>query len=231
MTITNISLKPQLKYFNFLCMLYITGLLAAVVVVYKVVSIGPLTISEGTLIFPITYFFGDIIAEVYGYELSRSLIWYSLICEIIFTFIVSHIIKLPPPPYWQHQAEYDFVLGNIMQVALANTIAVPTGAFLNAYAITKWKVLLKGRYFWIRSLASTAIGELAFCIIASPIVFIGMLSSNQVFTIVVSTYVIKLIFAVVSIFPANVIQYILKKAEGIDIYDTNTNFNPFKLEI
>jgi queuosine precursor transporter len=229
--IKNIKKAPQLKYYNLLSMAYVTFLLAAVVVVYKVVAIGSFTISEGTIIFPMTYFLGDVIAEIYGYRLSRRLIWYALICEIMFTSVITLIIKIPGPVFWHHQAAYELVLGRILHVSFANALAIPVGAFVNAYAITKWKISFKGRFFWLRSLISTAIGELVFCLIAPTVVFIGVLPLERILDIIFSTYLVKMIFAVISVYPAVLGVRLLKKHEKIDIYDYNTNFSPFRLTI
>lgn len=229
--IFDIAEKPQLRFYNLLCMLYLTFLLAAVVVVYKLVAVGGFVISEGTIIFPLTYIFGDIIAEVYGYRLSRRLIWFGLLCEFIFTLTIVLIIKIPGPEFWQHQEAYDQVLGKILNVSLANGLAIPTGAFVNAYVITKWKILVNGRYFWLRGLISTAIGEFIFCLIAPTVVFIGVLPIEKIIHIIVSTYSVKMIFAVISIYPVVLTANFLKRHEQVDIYDYETDFSPFRLTI
>jgi uncharacterized integral membrane protein (TIGR00697 family) len=212
-------------------MLYLAFLLAAVVVVYKVVAIGNFVVSEGTIIFPLTYLLGDMIAEVYGYQMSRRLIWFALICELIFTILVLLVIKLPGPSFWHHQAAYNQVLGQLYHVTLANLIAIPAGAFVNAFALTRWKILTKGRYFWLRSLSSTAVGEFVFCLMAPTIVFLGILPFGQVVHIIFSTYLVKLVCAVIFIYPSVILVGLIKRFENVDIYDYSTNFNPFRITV
>ena len=185
------------------------------------------------MIFPATYFFGDVIAEVYGYQVSRQLIWITLACEFVFTILVSQLIRVPSPHFWNHQQYYDFVFSNLWRVAVAHLIATPFGMFVNAYAITKWKVLIRGRYFWVRSICSTAVGELLFTSIA-VIVVMGTgahMSTDHILNIIGSTYLYKLVYAVITVIPAVLLVKVLKRAEGIDIYDTDTNFNPLKFNI
>lgn len=229
--ITSIAEKPQLKYFTFICLLNATILFANIVVVYKIVEIGSLVVSLGTLLFAFTYAIGDIVAEVYGYKLSRQLIWFTLICEVAFTIIISQSIRIPSPAYWHHQEAFDTVLAGTINVAIAHLIAVPTGAFINAYIISKWKVLWYGKHFWIRSLISTAFGEFAFSTIAPIVVWIWIMPMSKIWVIIISTYLIKMTFAVIFTYPNVLIAKWLKKAEGIDIYDHNTDYNPFKLSL
>ena len=227
----NLTVNTKFKYYNFLCMIYVAALLASDTVVYKLFTFHDLTVSVGTLLFPITYLFGDVVAEVYGYQLSRQLIWYALFCELFFCCLVKFGISLPGPLDWHNQNSYKIVLGLMFNVSLAHIISEPIGALVNAYAITKWKILTRGRFFWLRSLGATALGEMIFSIIAPLVVFAAVLPFSQIMHIMGSTYFVKLIFTVISTVPGMILVGVLKKSENLDVYDYKTDFNPFKLDV
>lgn len=130
-----------------LAMFYMTIKLMTVLLIYKLIKIGPISISVSSLIIPVWFLTGDIIAEIYGYHISKKLIWTALICQFIFAFICAAVIKLPSPPHWMYQADYEHIVGNFPRVVLASFLAILCGALINARIISKWKVLLNGRFF------------------------------------------------------------------------------------
>lgn len=206
-------------------------MLSTAVLIYKVVTLGPLVASAATLAIPFWYFLGDIIAEVYGYKMSRRLIWSAIICQFIFAVLCTSLIKLNSPPTWLHQDAYNQVLGSLFRVSIGSFIAVFCGAFINIYALTKWKILLKGRYFWLRSIGATAVGEAIFTVVAFVIEFLGTIPTSQLIQLILASYGIKLFIAPIAATPSSMVATLLKKLEGVDIYDNNTDFNPFKLSL
>jgi queuosine precursor transporter len=225
------KLDKPVKYLNILGVLYTSFLLVASLIVHKMVVIFGLTISASTLVFPFTYFLGDVIAEVYGYKVSRQLIWAAFAAMFIFDMLSAAIIHLPSPAYWSLQSAYDTVISPLPRIFLGDFLGLTIGAFLNVYLITKWKVMAHGRFFWLRSLCSAALGEAAFNIIAFMVVFIGVIPFNNIIQAMIFSYLFKVLFALISVVPALLLVRYLKNKECIDVYDYNTNFNPFTLKV
>lgn len=228
--ISTSSKEINFKFILLLALLYLMVYLAADSVAYKMVAIGPALEPGPPFIFPFSYAIADIIAEVYGYRISRNLIWITLVCQFLFSLIVTTIIKLPSPSFWHTQQSYDAVFGNIVRFVLAGTIATLSSSFINIYAITKWKILMKGNHFWLRSIGASAIG--GFVLIAVIIIFgyTGTMGNKQALIMFLSIYLIELIYACLLAWPAWLVVGFLKIKERIDVYDIGTNFNPFHLK-
>jgi uncharacterized integral membrane protein (TIGR00697 family) len=222
--------KP-VKYLMPLGVLYTAFLLVASLIVHKMVQIGGITLSASTLIFPFTYFLGDVIAEVYGYKVSRQLIWAAFAAMFIFDMLSALIIHLPSPSYWLQQGAFDTVLSPLPRTFLGDFLGLNVGAFLNVYLLTKWKIAIRGRLFWLRSLCSAALGEAIFNLIAFSVVFIGVIPLNHIFQAMIFSYLFKALFALITVIPALLLVRYLKNKESIDVYDYDTNFNPFSLDV
>jgi uncharacterized integral membrane protein (TIGR00697 family) len=206
--------------------------LAAAILVGKEVIIEKNIIAVASIpILPLTFFCSDVITEVYGYKLSRQIIWAGICCELIFAIICAELSKLPSPSYWQYSFAYNEVLGKLPRIFLAGFIGRVCGLFSNIYIISKWKILLKGKSFWLRSLGSSAVGEAVFTILSVLIIFTGTLSFPKIFSIIILAYFYKLIFSPLAIIPATICANFLKKSESVDVYDSSTNFNPFKIAL
>lgn len=219
------------KYIIILAMLYLVAFIFPIMLAYRMVQLGPLLEAGGTIIFPASYLVADMIAEVYGYKIARQLLWSAIFCQLLISVCILAVLHLPTPSGWHNEGAFDIVLGNALRYALASTIGNFAGEFINIYFITKFKILMKGRYFWLRSLASTCIGEFVLTLIVFSITFIGVMTSQQVIWLTISAYIFKVLFALVASFPASLLVRLVKKSEGIDVYDYNTDFNPFKFAI
>ncbi len=224
-------LTKQYKYLYFLAMLSAVSLSTSTVLGYKAVNLFGITEYGTTILFPITYFFQDVITEVYGYRISRHLIWGGLICSIISASMLVFVVHLPPPKNWKLQAEYNVVLDPMLRVAFASVIGIILSSFINIYAIAKWKIIYHGKYFWLRSLTSTAIGEFVLTASSVLIGFIGRASLKEIASIILFAYLFKLIYSTFAVYPATLLVNFLKMKEKIDVYDYDTNFNPFKTYI
>ncbi|MCK4870552.1 MAG: queuosine precursor transporter [Gammaproteobacteria bacterium] len=198
---------------------------------YRMIAIGPTLETGSIFIFPFTYFFGDIVAEVYGYKVAKNLIWTSLVCEAVFAITANLVDLLPYHGSPFHQAAYAQLVPLFMRVLLVNVVSTLISEFLNVYCVTKWKILLSGRFYWLRSLGAAAIGAFVYSISATIISFAGILTVTQMVKLMLSCYLIKeVIFVLIT--PVGVlIVLFLKKAERVDAYDYHTNFNPFAREI
>lgn len=202
------------KYLLILALLYMTVKLVTDVLIYKIVSIGFIVASASALIMPLWFFVGDVITEVYGYSIAKHLIWVALICQFIFAFTCYGFIHLPSPAGFPNQAAYIKLLGNLPKVATASFTAIFLGAFINVRLISKWKILLRGQYFWLRSLGATAIGELIFTITAYVIEFLGSIPLSKMAELIIVSYSIKLLINTIAVIPSSLIAGMLKRLES-----------------
>lgn len=216
------------KFILPLAMLFITASLTADTLAYKFWEFGPFLESGATLVFPFTYVIGDILAEVYGYSIAKKIIWVSFGCEILFSSLVTIIIKLKSPENISNQFDYHEIFSNILRFVIFGIFSDLSSSFLNIYIISKYKIVFSGRAFILRSLASTAIGELIMNVMLCFLAFIGFTSIRNVFHITVSAYILEIIYACVFVIPAKLICDYLKKKEKIDAYDTGINYNIFR---
>lgn len=219
--------EEGLKYYTIISMFFLTAILATYVLAYKMIAIGSIVESGGIFIFPFTYCVTDIVAEVYGYDLTKKMIWRAFCCCLVFAIIVPIITLLPAPPDWVHQESFEYVLGNILRFFLANTSGIIVGIFVNSYLMIKWKRRTHGKYFGVRSFGSSAIGEAITSIVADLLAFAGIMPFKSVIKLMVAIYSVKLIYAFLLAYPSALIASFLKAHEGIDYYDQNLKFNPF----
>lgn len=221
------SNKIQYKYLIFISMLYITIKLSTIVLIYKIIKIGPFSASASTLVLPLWFVMGDIIAEVYGYKVARHVIWMAILCQCIFASVCTLFVSLPLLSCWPDQKAYNQILGRLPRIVFASSIAIISSTFINAYIISKWKILLRGKYFWLRSIGASTIGELVFTLITFT-QFIGVISFTQLLYLMTISYMIQLFMNPILATPSMLISTLLKQAEGVDAYDDSINFNPFK---
>ncbi|MBN2127571.1 MAG: queuosine precursor transporter [Candidatus Diapherotrites archaeon] len=213
----------------------ITGLFVAVLIISniastKITDLGFLVFDAGTLLFPLSYIFGDILTEVYGYKKSRQVIWTGFISLILMSLIFWIIGLLPAAADWNNQEAFELILGIVPRIVIASLIAFFLGEFSNSFILAKMKIWSKGKNLWQRTIGSTLIGEgidsIAFVLIA----FYGVLPNELLIAIIASNYVFKVGIEILFTPITYWITGFLKKQEGVDVYDTNTDFNPFKIE-
>lgn len=215
------------KYIIVISMFFITIMLASALAVHRVFMLGPFVEPGGILLFPLTYFISDIIAEVYGYKISRQILWYGLSCQFAFALMMSFVMHLPAAPFWHGQVAFDTVFGPLLAYCIATTIGMFIGDFCNIYIISKWKILLRGKWFWLRSLGSTSIGEGVFTIVALYSIFGELSAQHMALKLVFDAYILKLIYGCFLTIPATILVTILKKIENTNIYENGIGFNPF----
>jgi len=221
----------QFKYLNLLTMLYMTIKITTVMLIYKIIKIGSFSGSASTLIIPLWFIIGDVIAEVYGYKVAKNVVWAALFCQFFFALICVIFVNLPSPPSWPQQALYSQLFNKLPRVTLSSFFAITCGAFINAYAISKWKILLRGKYFWLRSLAASSVGELVFIVIAYLAEFLGVVPLMNIIHLIAVGYLVKLIINPLLVFPSAMLANFLKRHEGIDVYDNDVNYNPLSINI
>lgn len=194
--------------------------------------IGAVTFGAGVLFFPISYIFGDILTEVYGYARARRVIWTGFAALLFASVMAAVIVALPPAPGWENQKVYEIAFGNTWRVAGASMIAYFCGELVNSYVLARMKVASEGRYMRTRFVASTVAGEAVDSALFYPLAFwnSGIMPNELVMTLVVSQFVAKTLVEVAFLPVTTRIVTALKAAEHEDYYDRDTDFNPFKLE-
>ena len=212
-------------------------LCSSLIGVHKVSSInlpfyGEYIYGAGVLFFPISYLFNDIMTEVYGFARSRRAVWAGF-GALIFASVMSFVVtELPPAATMspEHQSAVNFIFGQTARITLASLVAFWAGEFINSFVLAKLKVLTEGRFLWVRTIGSTFAGEAVDSVIFYPIAFLGTWSNEQVVSVMIGNYFIKVFWEVVATPLTYAVVNFLKKAEHEDFYDRNTDFNPFTLE-
>jgi uncharacterized integral membrane protein (TIGR00697 family) len=212
----------------------ITGAFVAILLISniastKILTLGLLTFDGGTLLFPLSYIFGDVLTEVYGYAASRKVIWIGFSSALLMSIVLMIVGVLPPDPGWLHQSAYDTILGQTARIVVASLVAYFAGEFSNSYVLAKMKILTGGKYLWMRTIGSTLVGEGMDTVIFVLIAFAGVLEIRTLAAVVISNYVFKTSVEVLFTPLTYRIVGWLKKQESIDHYDRGTNFNPFRL--
>jgi uncharacterized integral membrane protein (TIGR00697 family) len=218
----NIKFKmSQVNCLVFLSILYVSIMICNAVLTTKWISLGnDLFVFGGAFISPLLFILGDIIAEIYGYKLSRHVILSGFIGQTVFAILAEIMIRTPAPPQWHEYHSFAFVIGPILRIDLSGFIAFFLSSLLNAYFITKWKVIVHGRYFWLRSIGASTFSEALYSMFAIMMIGFGNLPFQTMFKIIVLTYLIKLGYSLILAFPGNILTNYLKKAFKVDIYDT-----------
>jgi queuosine precursor transporter len=219
------------KYLNMLAMLYLTIALITIVLIYKVTSVHHFTISAASFVIPVWFVLADIIAEVYGYLVLKKIILTTLLCEFIFIGLIELLIQLPINTVTATNNAYQILFGDLYRVFIGSALAVLLGSFLNGYLLVKWKLLTKGRFFWIRSIGSSAIGEGLFTIIVFLIEFMGKVSTIELIEMIVISYIVKVIFLPIAATPALIVANMLKLKENFYDEGFNQKSNPLKFSL
>jgi queuosine precursor transporter len=215
-------------YYDSLSSLFVASLLISNIVATKLVSIGPFIFTGGILIFPITYIFGDVFTELYGFAHSRKIIWtgfFSLIALSVALWIVG---VLPPAASWQNQEAYSRILGIVPRVAIASIIGYLAGEFANSYCLIQLKILTKGKYLWVRTIGSTLVGEFIDTILFVCICFAGITPWTVLAIAALSSYVFKVAYEVLATPLTYKVISFLKQREHCSGTELKANFNPFK---
>lgn len=212
-------------------MLYVTSFMFPMMMAYRFIQFGPLLLPGGTIFFVSSYLFSDISSETFGYQVTRQIVWAGLLVQMLTGLLIILVLHLPHPDTWHHESDFNYVLGNSLRYAIASTIGNFFGEFVNIYAITKFKILLRGKYFWLRSITSTMLGEIVLTIVVFSLTFIGGISSPMLLHLIISGIIYKVTFAAIFAFPAQSISNWLKKIENLDVYDYRTTFNPFRFKV
>ncbi len=224
------DISKNSKYFLFIGILFVAVLMISNTVAVKLVQIGPFVFAGAIFIFPISYIFGDILTEVYGYKASRKIIWSGFAALVLMTFCYYFVQILPSPVFWQNQGAYELILGTVPRIVLGSIIAYFVGEFSNSYVLSRMKIWSNGRRLWMRTIGSTIVGEGVDSVIFGIIAFAGTIPFSGLTTLILSGYLAKVAYEVVLTPVTYMIVKKLKRAEGIDVYDRGISYNPFVLK-
>ena len=207
--------------------LFVACLLTANIIAVKVISLGPFILPAAIIIFPLSYIFGDILTEVYGYRWARKVIWLGFFCNLIFVIFAWVGQVLPPAPLWEGQEAYESILGYTPRLLVASFCGYFVGEFANSFVLSKMKILTRGRWLWSRTIGSTIVGQG----LDTSIFITGAYLGTPFFAPIMILYhwlAKTAIEAAATPFTYALVNF-LKKKESIDTYDYETNFNPFRI--
>lgn len=217
------------RYFDVLLSVFIVVLLISNLVGQKICAIGPLRISAAQLLFPITYIFGDIFTEVYGYAASRRAIWLGFVASGLLAAMGVVAVAMPPAPDWPNQAAFATVFSFVPRLVAASLVAYWAGEFANSYTLAKMKIWTKGRHLWTRTVGSTVVGQAVDTLIVMVVAFGGSLSWTLIGKLVISGYLGKVAYEVLMTPVTYAVVGFLKRKEHVDTFDYSTDFSPFRV--
>ncbi|MBA2270255.1 MAG: queuosine precursor transporter [Verrucomicrobiota bacterium] len=184
-------------------------------------------ISGAQLLFPLTYIFGDIFTEVYGYAASRRAIWIGFVACAVLSLMGLFVVWIPASPDWPNQAAFEAVFYTVPRFIVASLVAFWLGEFTNSYTLAKMKLWTQGKYLWTRTVGSTVTGQLVDTTVLILIAFAGRASGSTMLNLIISGYVGKVLYEALATPLTYLVVNRLKRSEGVDVYDRDTNFNPF----
>jgi uncharacterized integral membrane protein (TIGR00697 family) len=204
---------------------FITCLITANIIAVKVISLGPFILPAAIFVFPISYIFGDVLTEVYGYRVARRVIWLGFLCNLLFVFFAWIGQVLPSASFWGNQGAYENILGLTPRILGASIAGYLVGEFVNSFVLARMKILTSGRWLWSRTIGSTILGQGFDTAIFITLAYIG--TSSSVPTMIWHHWVFKVGIEVIFTPATYGIVGWLKRKEGIDTYDHHTKYNPF----
>jgi len=226
----------QFRYYDFVMAAFVAILLLSNII--GAAKPAALTINgqqwifgAGILFFPLGYVIGDVLTEVYGYARARRVIWAGFAALLFMAFMSWVVVALPPAPGWQGQAAYESVFGQVWRIVFASITAFWAGEFINSYVMARMKIWTGGKHLWSRTIGSTVVGQGIDSIIFYPLAFGGIWSNEQVFSVMITNWLLKVGWEVVLTPVTYGVVGWLKRKEGVDIFDEGTNFSPFKTKV
>lgn len=218
----------QYRFLELLINIFVVVLIVSNLIAPKSVAVGPLRFSVANILFPITYIFGDVFTEVYGYSASRRAIWMGFLATAIVIVIGTIAILLPPAPEFKSQAAFEAVFGVFPRNVAGSVLAYWAGEFANSLTVAKMKLLTEGKWLWTRTVGSTIVGQAVDTTIVVFFIFWGQPLAT-IFNLILSGYVFKVVYEVIATPLTYKVVNFLKRTEGVDFFDRDTNFNPFAL--
>lgn len=217
------------KHLDSITALFVAVLLISNIASTKIIDFGIAALDGGVIIFPLSYIFGDVLTEVYGYVRSRKVIWLGFLSAFIMSIVLIIVGIMPASPEWGLQREYELILGVTPRIFLASLIAYWAGEFTNSFILAKMKVITSGKWLWTRTIGSTIFGQLIDTFIFIFIAFYGLLPESLLINLIITNYILKTFIEILFTPVTYKIVNWLKHEEQEDYFDKDTNFNPFNL--
>ena len=210
--------------------LFVTCLITANIIAVKLIDIGGIIVPAGTVtLFPISYIIGDVLTEVYGFGRARQVIWLGFACNVLAVFAIFLTQLLPAPAFWDGQQAYERILGYAPRLLVGSFAAYLVGEFANAFVLARMKIMTRGRWLWTRTIGSTIIGEGFDSLVFISIAFVGTVSGHQLVRTMITAWLVKTGYEALVTPLTYVVVNFLKRTEGVDTYDTSTDFSPIRL--
>jgi uncharacterized integral membrane protein (TIGR00697 family) len=227
------------RWFDFMMAAFVTILLlsnvigAGKVAIVTVPGIGPWPFGAGILFFPLGYLLGDILTEVYGYARARRCIWAGTVAMLFLALMSWVVVSLPPAPDWGGQAAYEQVFGQVPRIVFASITAFWVGEFVNSFVLAKMKIFTQGKHLWTRTVGSTVCGQGVDSFIFYPLAFLGAegWTTALVIKVLFTQWFLKVSWEVILTPVTYAVVGFLKNTEGVDVFDSHTNFTPFRTKV
>lgn len=223
--------KEFSPFFLLSAAIFITCLLVSNIIAVKLIKIFGLILPAAIVVFPITYIFGDILTEVYGYGRARLVIWLGFFCNLIMVGFIKLGEILPAVSFWSYQEAYSQILGFTPRLLLASFTGYLVGEFLNSFVLSKMKILTRGRLLWTRTIGSTVLGQLGDSSVFITIAFIHTVPGVVLLKIIITQWLFKIIYESLATPVTYLIVRALKRVERVDTFDYQVNYNPLKFTL
>ncbi len=220
--------RRHFRYFDYVMAAFVAILLLSNLIgASKLATVGEFTFGAGILFFPLSYVIGDVLTEVYGYANARRCVWMGFAALLFMAFMSYVVVAMPAAPGWDGQAAYESVFGSTWRIVAASILAFWAGEFVNSFVLAKMKIWTAGRHLWMRTIGSTVFGQGVDSLIFYPVAFLGKWPTELVVTVMVTNWGLKVLWeAALTPVTYGVVGW-FKAREGVDVYDTGTDFSPF----
>lgn len=218
---------PRWRWLTTIAGVFVACLITANIMAFKIISVAGLVVPAAVVVFPVSYIIGDVLTEVYGYGEARRVIWLGFAANALAVFMFWLGGILPAAEFWQGQPAYDSVLGFTPRLLGASFLAYLVGEFSNSFILAKMKILTRGRWLWTRTIGSTLVGEGLDSLVFISLAFWAVVPTTEIWRMVVTQWLVKTCYEVVFTPLTYVVVAFLKKQEGVDILDVETDFSPF----
>lgn len=220
--------RRHFRYFDYVMAAFVAILLLSNLIgASKLSVLGGFTFGAGILFFPLSYVIGDVLTEVYGYANARRCVWMGFAALLFMAFMSYVVVAMPPAQGWSGQAAYQSVFGSTWRIVLASMLAFWAGEFVNSFMLARMKVITQGKHLWARTIGSTVFGQGVDSLIFYPVAFLGIWSTGQVLTVMITNWFLKVLWEALLTPVTYAVVGWFKAREGVDVFDSGTNFSPF----
>lgn len=217
------------NWFLLVAALFVTSLIVSNIIAVKVIDVAGMILPAAIIIFPISYILGDVLTEVYGFARARQVIWLGFLCNLFAVIAIFAGGLLPAAGFWPGQDAYDMILGAVPRILAASFVAYLVGEFVNAYVLARLKVAMEGRHLWVRTIGSTLAGQLLDSAIFITIAFAGIMPVEILLGAILTQWLVKSAYEALATPLTYAVVGFLKRADDVDVYDRDIQFQPFTI--